>query len=560
VEAHTASRRSGPNPVTVTFDGSVSVGTNTVPTFFYWDLNGDGTNEWMGEGLSHVSWVYSQVGSYSVSLLASNALGQHVSVSKQDYIRVGNDAYYVSPNGAHTFPYTNWTDAATNIQAAVDASVEGSVVFVTNGTYVSASQIIVTNGITIQSVNGATWTTVDGGYPWYTNRCFYLGHSNSVLTGFTITNGYAPGTENPSEACGGGIAAVSGALVWNCIITGNKAVGQGGGVSGGTVSNCLLIGNATVGGGWSGPYGGWSTPGYGGAAAGSIIYGSVLTHNSASTAGAVAGGMLIDCMIVSNTAAGWCGAGAGEPTWFGCVIAGNSAGYACGASDGSFFNCTIVGNSAGAKIGGVDGWEGDAYLLNCIVYSNSAPESPNYRGGAYDYCCITPDPGGMGNTTNDPQFVNITAGDFRLANNSPCINTGTNQDWMNGAKDLDGNQRIINGRADMGAYESSFWGMYSDVDGDGIKDADEIYADTDPTNKDSVLAITTLAPSGSSISIGWKGGTAVTQYLERCTTLATNPIPWMLIFTNVPPTATITNIVDSSAGITNAFYRIRVAR
>jgi len=183
-----------------------------------------------------------------------------------------SNTHFVSLSGAGHWPYTNWTDAATSIQVAVDASVDGDVVFVTNGTYVSASQIIVTNGITIQSVNGASWTTVDGGYPWYTNRCIYLGHSNSVLTGFTITNGYAPGTEDSSEACGGGISAVSGALVWKCIITGNTAVYLGGGVSGGTVSNCLLIGNATVGGGWSGPGGGWSTPGAGGAAAGSRVF------------------------------------------------------------------------------------------------------------------------------------------------------------------------------------------------------------------------------------------------------------------------------------------------
>jgi len=49
--------------------------------------------------------------------------------------------------------------------------------------------------------------------------------------------------------------------------------------------------------------------------------------------------------------------------------------------------------------------------------------------------------------------VNRSAGNLRLLANSPCINAGTNQAWMVGAFDLDGNPRIAGGRVDMGAYE-----------------------------------------------------------------------------------------------------------
>ncbi len=47
------------------------------------------------------------------------------------------------------------------------------------------------------------------------------------------------------------------------------------------------------------------------------------------------------------------------------------------------------------------------------------------------------------------------AGNYRLNANSPCVNTGSNQDWMTNAVDLDGNRRIdrFSGRVDMGAYE-----------------------------------------------------------------------------------------------------------
>ena len=50
--------------------------------------------------------------------------------------------------------------------------------------------------------------------------------------------------------------------------------------------------------------------------------------------------------------------------------------------------------------------------------------------------------------------MDAAGGNYRLQSNSPCINTGTNQDWMVGAFDLAGNARIFDGRVDMGAYES----------------------------------------------------------------------------------------------------------
>ncbi len=59
------------------------------------------------------------------------------------------------------------------------------------------------------------------------------------------------------------------------------------------------------------------------------------------------------------------------------------------------------------------------------------------------------------NTTNDPQFVSVAGKDFHLKSTSPCINTGTNQVWMNGATDLDGQRRKdpVYGIVDMGCYE-----------------------------------------------------------------------------------------------------------
>jgi hypothetical protein len=53
-------------------------------------------------------------------------------------------------------------------------------------------------------------------------------------------------------------------------------------------------------------------------------------------------------------------------------------------------------------------------------------------------------------------FMNTNAGNYRLSQNSPCINAGLNQAWMDNASDLDGAHRRIDSFShivDMGCYE-----------------------------------------------------------------------------------------------------------
>ena len=57
--------------------------------------------------------------------------------------------------------------------------------------------------------------------------------------------------------------------------------------------------------------------------------------------------------------------------------------------------------------------------------------------------------------TNDPLFVDVSVGNFRLKSNSyECIDMGLNEFApTNTPYDLDGQPRIFNGRVDIGAYE-----------------------------------------------------------------------------------------------------------
>jgi hypothetical protein len=95
--------------------------------------------------------------------------------------------HYVNvKNTSPASPYTSWATAATNIQNAVDASMDGDLILVTNGVYQSAGRVapdgsptdvVVTHAVAMHSVNGATVTLIDGGG---TNRCVYLTNGTTL--------------------------------------------------------------------------------------------------------------------------------------------------------------------------------------------------------------------------------------------------------------------------------------------------------------------------------------------------------------------------------------------
>jgi hypothetical protein len=64
-------------------------------------------------------------------------------------------------------------------------------------------------------------------------------------------------------------------------------------------------------------------------------------------------------------------------------------------------------------------------------------------------------PQGSGNITAYPEFIDPVANNYRLADGSPCINAGLNQEWMTDDVDLDGRQRLdrFTRQVDMGCYE-----------------------------------------------------------------------------------------------------------
>ena len=124
---------------------------------------------------------------------------------------------YVSPDGNHTPPFANWAQAATNIQAAVDAATEGDTVYLADHTYVLRGSVTVDKAITIKGFNGPENCIVDGRN---NIRCFDI--SDASLVDLTIQRGFVRGASlgDPARRYGGGVYARN-CMISNCVFREN---------------------------------------------------------------------------------------------------------------------------------------------------------------------------------------------------------------------------------------------------------------------------------------------------------------------------------------------------
>ena len=175
---------------------------------------------------------------------------------------------------------SGWDVAKRSIQAAVDVAEDGDVIYVEAGAYESISTG--DKRICIESMNGAELTFIDGGG---TNRCATLSHSiegtNSVLVGFTLTNGYAK--NNGGGSFGG---TLDRCIISRCMAKGDDGDCAGGGAYHGCLNNCLVVGNFAT-----------STlhRAYGGGAYRSILRSCTVVRNVATGGGLAYGGGICEC-------------------------------------------------------------------------------------------------------------------------------------------------------------------------------------------------------------------------------------------------------------------------
>jgi hypothetical protein len=330
--------------------------------------------------------------------------------------------------------------------------------------------------------------------------------TSAIIDGFTIIGGKGKADGSLPHDCGGGMYNYnSSPTVTNCTFNDNSAkygCGMWNEQSSPTVTDCTFSGN------WA--CGGWLFHGYGGGMCNHVYSSPTVTGCKFSKNIALSGGgicnswysnpIVADCTFTSNSAE-FEGGGMTNfdcsPIVTNCTFSSNIAGLGGGFwnynSSPAITNCTLTDNWASSG-GGMCNYNSSPTVANCILWGNTAP-SGNEIGLEISstiniaYCDVEDGQAGIyddgsGNTINwgssnidtNPLFIrnghlddNGTPdvlyddiwidGNYRLQEDSPCIDTGDNSVVDANSTDLDGNWRILDGDGDgeaivdLGAYE-----------------------------------------------------------------------------------------------------------
>jgi len=510
---------------------------------------------------------------------------------------------YVSPSGSPANDGSSWAQSISDINVAGALAGSNDLIMVSNGVYVSAGSygeeannvLTITTGVQVRSVNGYSVTTISGGS---SNRCVYMPGSNTVLDGFTLSDGVA--------TAGGGVYADGYASITNCRVVGCQATNSGGGgikMYASFLDNSLIESNASYysGGGVSAQmmdsFGGW-------------VRNSIIRNNSSSTGGGNGGAgiycrrALVDrCIIKHNSTIASSADGGGVFMVYDTSILQNSLIVSNTTSDrgggvsiqygARMENTTVMYNQAEYG-GGVVSSIRTNFFINSIIYNNThtsgTGNSSNYYvndelyGLSFSNCCVAPLTNGTGNIDTPPLLEG--GGNYKLSDRSPCIDAGLN--LTNVQHDLDGIPRPLDGKndgtntTDIGCYE--FLNAESDSDGDSMPDswewtnglnptnaADaivdtdgdtvtnkyEYIADTQPTNAASFFSITSIS-NQPIMTVSFLSSSSRRYTLEGLADLQN--VNW----TNVPGTPARLG-VDGTDSMTDTnaatwkFYRLKVA-
>ncbi|MCP4711084.1 MAG: right-handed parallel beta-helix repeat-containing protein, partial [Planctomycetes bacterium] len=357
---------------------------------------------------------------------------------------------------------------------------------------------------------------------WSNGGGIYNGNSNPILTNCTFSNNlaYYAGAMNiqsgsltlikctfndNSATLNGGAMSVSGGAHLNitqCTFRGNTSDSWGGAIS--TMANCSwTIDYCTFSGNTSVSNGGALHSS--GAGEGSRISNSIFVRNAAGTDGGAIYNYLgsacffTSCYFLKNS-----GRGGGifneeaDPTVANCIFSSHSeSGIYNLNSSPAIKNCTFVGHAGYWHNYSIFCYgNSNTEISNCILWSDSTATSRlmMLQAGSHATVSYSTIQGGrdgiwksndsffewgVGNNDLDPQLTP----DGHLTTGSPCINLGNPHFTVdpNAPKDIDGEDRIIDGRMDIGADE------FLDSDGDRLPNWWEIkYFDTPHTSLHSL--------------------------------------------------------------------------
>lgn len=357
--------------------------------------------------------------------------------------RKGVTIFVDAVNGNDANDGSSESSAFATLAAAMAAADYGDTVVALPGTYDSGtmlqtlaqsggdaeptlrSRVVVKNGVTLASRDGAAATTIRGeassdgaavsGCGVGAVRGAFL-CKGATLRGFTVTGGhtlYGSTSSMTVNDYGGAVGGYYGAsatteeftaLVEDCIIAGNVACRGAGGMFG-TYRNCLFSGNTLV----------MDKPGW-----------------------AVARAHLEGCFFSGNGSSG-----------------NHSAIYGC-----DVVNCTVLGGQAGNNgvICNESAYQNKRAVLNTIVTTGKIK---------VNVCTNCLFGSGVSNMCDSPLASGIIVGDAKLDANgiplddSPAIDAGDNalaSTELLAGRDPAGTRRVLNGTIDIGAYEYD-WGV-----------------------------------------------------------------------------------------------------
>jgi len=355
------------------------------------------------------------------------------------------------------------------IQAAIDAAGNSDTVSVAPGHYIENIDFK-GKAITVTSSHGPSFTVLDGAKAGSVVR-FVSGESrNSILRGFTVTNGQG--------TTGGGIDCRTASPTITDNVIDNNLASFGCGVhskDGSPLIERNTISNNRNGGATGGAGGGIDTEGGEPIIRQNVIFGNSPTGHNGGQGGGIAcdGGvpLIQDNVIFDNGTAGiWGGVGGGiwcvangrlvnnvvyrNDAFPGMLQSGGAGGGVCCSMGTTITNCTIYGNSA--RIGGGVWTAGGTPVTNSILWQNTATQSTTSQISGTPTVTYSDVQGGWpgtGNLNLSPGFVNTAADDFHLRFDSPLRDRGTNSAPGLTSMDFESDPRIAGGTVDMGADE-----------------------------------------------------------------------------------------------------------
>ncbi|MBE0661051.1 MAG: T9SS type A sorting domain-containing protein [Bacteroidales bacterium] len=431
-------------------------------------------------------------------------------------IDAATDTVYISAGATGSNTGTDWANAFTSFQSALDIAASGDQIWVATGTYYPSydygldigergKHFRMIEGVEIYGgfagmedsisqrtdfgMGGANETFLSGDIGTVgvvTDNCYHIFYHPeglnltgvAILDGFTITEGNANGS-NPHNNGGGMHNYNSSPTITNATFSSNSAL-RGGGMfndaSSPTITNATFsLNSAYFHGG--GMYNNFSSP---------TITNATFSLNSADYSG---GGMsnnwyssptITNATFSLNSADYDNGGGMhnfySSPSITNTTFSLNSASIGGGMSNHSSSSPTIINatfslNYADSLGGGIYNYYASPTFNNCIIWGNITTQGVDgqqfcLEGGTttMNYSCFAngaEDVNVMSGTfvdsnsniTTNPKFVD-PADDFRIHGNSPCVNTGFNDYFtLVDSVDIRGEARIQDNTIDMGAYE-----------------------------------------------------------------------------------------------------------